>query len=663
MPTKETQFPSLVISQMSRAKQRILSTSAKKSSNWVTLRDTQSFVLSYWLGVACLLQGHPWSPGVVGCFRQLLGNVESCSDYLGLIESCNDLYSQLCEGRTLATLIKGKTRWSRSLIRILRMVYPEGVLHPHPEFNQLLTFLGWLKRVPVFIRSSDEAKDEYLANEARLRSLTFDEARVDQLREIWIEFFGEFRLTRPFLPRHGPGSTADAGRVTAEKWRLNSADCTAHVLLKGPDLEPLVESGSGQRVAKVTFVPKQAGKDRTICMEPAWLMYLQQGVRVQLEKFVSTSKAKDFFLLNDLGQEANRKLCYRAYLEGFSTLDLSAASDSVSWDLIGRISKGTRLYGYLKATRSTQARIGRKVIDLAKFAPMGSALCFLVECMLFTCICELAYRMHYGQPSRGRIDAVSIFGDDIICPSEIYDLVVELLTSFGFVVNEAKSFKTGPYFESCGAEALYGAPILRPRHPRSHLSYDKWGSPEQVGTVTDLANTLLDFGYYTARRCLLKYWEGASIRCGHKSHAFTKCVDWSDTGIRSLHTPSPPLKWDPHLMRSYYEVWEVVVETAATVYDIEQYRCSMLLHGFTVSSAATAACSGTFGLTEYPAGTCSYGTFSHPRKWREKTKGFLLQNSCLIFDELLVLGEITCASVCRTGRLRQRWALKRHYVG
>jgi len=65
-----------------------------------------------------------------------------------------------------------------------------------------------------------------------------------------------------------------------------------------------------------------------------------------------------------------------------------------------------------------------------------------------------------------------VYGDDIIVPSESYDMVSWALECFGFQVNPEKSFSTGPFRESCGTDAFAGTnvrPIFvdRPRSLRA----------------------------------------------------------------------------------------------------------------------------------------------------------------------------------------------------
>lgn len=627
---KETQFPSLVEDSLRRASK--VKPRKYGSRSTTASRDAESFIYSYWLGFTLLLHGRPWQPQVVGQFKQLLNNVLDCSGYLGFIESCSEIRSMLCMTGSTASLSKGKTQWARSLIICINTVFKQPVRHPSRDFNLLMTYLNWLKRVPVFIRPADEAVAEYLENEERLRSLDLSHHYVDLLRSVWIEFFGDFRLKQPFRPRHGSGSTADAGRVASHKWDHLAGDARARILLKAPNLETLFpECGQPRRVAKVVFVPKQAGKDRTICMEPAWLQYLQQGVFDQLRDFLRYGPSRNHFDIHN--QDINRDLCHRAYVEGLSTIDLSNASDSVSWNLIRILAKGTPLYGYLYATRSDTALLRGQLVHLSKFAPMGSALCFPIECMVFTCVLEVAYRIHYGEPSRGHHSGVATYGDDIICPQEIYHLVVDILTSIGFKVNETKSYETGPYFESCGVEYLFGARIETIRHPRASIAPCDEVSPESIGLITDLANSLLDFHAYTTRRILLKSYQDAKVRVGRRVVKFYDLVDWGETGLRPVQPQYGQCAYDPLLQRAYVPGLRVIASPNRSRNDWRHFLCASQFES-------------------------SNGTLTD-RNWSEKGILALLRMG---HYDLLRRGEMETASSCRAGRLHYKLSRTKRYL-
>jgi len=92
------------------------------------------------------------------------------------------------------------------------------------------------------------------------------------------------------------------------------------------------------------------------------------------------------------------------------------------------------------------------------------------------------------------IDDVIVYGDDIIVPAHEYTRVASALKSFGFKVNEKKSFYKGHFRESCGADFFMGYDVsyVKVRQP---LSSTTTRAVETVSTVS-LRNQLAATGLY-----------------------------------------------------------------------------------------------------------------------------------------------------------------------
>jgi hypothetical protein len=124
--------------------------------------------------------------------------------------------------------------------------------------------------------------------------------------------------------------------------------------------------------------------------------------------------------------------------------------------------KWPHLHDAIQSCRSRKADVpGYGVQRLAKFASMGSALCFPIEAMVFTTLAFLGIQRELRIPlTRERVKSFSsmvrVFGDDIIVPSDYVLSVVDELSTFGYKVNIGKSFWTGRFRESCGREYYDG---------------------------------------------------------------------------------------------------------------------------------------------------------------------------------------------------------------
>jgi len=276
------------------------------------------------------------------------------------------------------------------------------------------------------------------------------------------------------IPKHGPGKTADKldgnAKFNQTVWTERLEAHFPHVenlfpsvshFLCGPEID-LLDPGAEVPV-KVTAVPKTLKTPRIIAIEPTCMQYMQQGLmEVIVERIESSDSLSHFVGFSD--QMPNQQMARDGSLSGeLATLDLSEASDRVSNQLVREL---TRYWPHLteavEATRSRRADVpGYGVQRLAKFASMGSALCFPMEAMVFLTIIFRAISKELNTPVtreliKGLEGRVRVYGDDIIIPVEYVHSVVHELQAFGLVVNMNKSFWTGKFRESCGKEYYDG---------------------------------------------------------------------------------------------------------------------------------------------------------------------------------------------------------------
>jgi len=278
-------------------------------------------------------------------------------------------------------------------------------------------------------------------------------------------------------PRHGPGKTADRstgnGKYDNATWytRLEEyfpsgdfriANYGFSEVLQGVTyLEPGAEIPS-----KVVSVPKTLKTPRIIAIEPTCMQYTQQA----LMEVIVDALERDDFLKGAIGftkQEPNQVLArIGSETGGLATIDLSEASDRVSNLLVSRMLKNfPHLSGAVQSCRSTSANIpGYGITPLAKFASMGSALCFPIEAMVFLTVICCGYEQKLNRQLTKNLlsdflGKVRVYGDDIIVPVDCVRFVVDNLELFGFKVNTKKSFWTGKFRESCGKDYYDGSDV------------------------------------------------------------------------------------------------------------------------------------------------------------------------------------------------------------
>lgn len=369
--------------------------------------------------------------------------------------------------------------------------------------HQFFTFMGRtsLKDIP-----NDSVIEDFVLNDEALHSP--DESLSTAINRVLREWLSGFRVAG--LPTHGPGSTADAGRVSLlEKYRHLGSDQMLDYVCHRNGMDPKefspCGSNSWERIAKLQCVPKTALTQRTICMEPATLQYYQQMVRHDLYEFMHENP-KIRRHINLIDQSVNRSGArLGSQLGDLSTIDLSKASDSVTWDLTRKAFAGTTLLPWLYATRSSRVEVRPgEVIRVKKFAPMGSALCFPIECLIFAALCEVAVR-DYGKLCSSHY--YTVYGDDIVIDTNLVPILMSYLELTGFTVNRDKSFTRCHVFafrESCGGEYLGGEDVSPLRIPRRFQGGRMTAHhPDKYQCYVDLANSCYDRGLVGCRRWLI----------------------------------------------------------------------------------------------------------------------------------------------------------------
>jgi len=387
--------------------------------------------------------------------------------------------------------------------------------HDPKGLQNLLTLL----RFPFRSRIRDsrlevKAEEDFISIEGELTpyNLNLDQVSglIKSLNEILKAWLSDFQINLDtFCPRHGTGAVAER-RVKSkyDKYMVLRHHALVDYLLRKAgssetEFLPIIGVNSEHfdegfdHVSVVQFVPKNATKLRTVCKEAATQMYYQKGVQLELYRYISHHKYLKWHIpLQE--QDMSRQACIAASRTGLlCTIDQSAASDRISWDLVKRLFSGTRLLPWLLATRSREFLLpSGKRVTAAKFAPMGSALCFPVMCLTFAAIVEYAKRRAESSAwCRFRIPRSEggrtwlVYGDDIICPTTWAKSVMLIINRLGMKVNVSKSFvdETNPYRESCGVEAWDGhdvTPFLFPR--LGDLSKDP--SAKEFATLKDIAN-------------------------------------------------------------------------------------------------------------------------------------------------------------------------------
>jgi hypothetical protein len=185
-------------------------------------------------------------------------------------------------------------------------------------------------------------------------------------------------------------------------------------------------------------------------------------------------------------QTVNQTLAKAGSVTGdeFATIDLSSASDRITWMLLYEVFP-ERFLNIVQKVLPTHYVWKDGVRQLQSAATMGNSITFWLESVLFAGIAQGAldfvdqYEGEYWVQDGVRL---SVYGDDIIVPAGAAPTVMEFLEKCGFVVNTDKSYfnTEGDFYyrESCGEEYIDGLSVSSIYFPRFPIE----------GTFGDISN-------------------------------------------------------------------------------------------------------------------------------------------------------------------------------
>lgn len=313
--------------------------------------------------------------------------------------------------------------------------------------------------------------------------------------------------------RHGPGAVSERG-MSSYKYEFPTWSERLEVVFPSAEfayanygfwIDDLTHRGGileQETASRLLAVPKTYKGPRLIAAEPLSNQWCQQSIREFLMDRVTATPLRHCISFRDQGR--NGDLARRAsHSKSHWTIDLSSASDRISCFLIERLfRRNDGVLAGLMASRTlfiTQDldRKQPRLLRLRKFSTMGSAVTFPVQTILFSCFAVACTIFAGGARTAGMksiakaAEAVRVFGDDIIVPSDVGPYMVEALEAFGLKVNTSKTFGNGHFRESCGVDAYMGHVVTPIRVNRLPLRT----KPESIASAVDTHNHFLLGGY------------------------------------------------------------------------------------------------------------------------------------------------------------------------
>ena len=317
----------------------------------------------------------------------------------------------------------------------------------------------------------------------------------------WVKWFIGSQPPSLIEGRFGPGATiSDKSGRTTVLHKLSStptltSDATIHL-----DTWAVTKWGiaCNNRGALPSFsrgniffmVNKNAKTKRGCAKEPSINAYYQRGRGVILSKRLSqrglnisrvvdlddsTATLMDRFGIDISGYSRYASATHvqvaraASAADDAATIDERMASDTVAKALV-EWTFPTAWFRDLSSLRSPFTEIEGKMVRLEKFSSMGNGFTFELETILFASICLAV--CPWLTPGKD----LHVFGDDIIVPKESSKVVCLALRACGFLINEKKSFVSGPFRESCGGDFWTGVGVRpyylkkEPNEPQDYIA-------------------------------------------------------------------------------------------------------------------------------------------------------------------------------------------------
>ena len=391
-----------------------------------------------------------------------------------------------------------------------------------------LAYYFYKLELPYAQSTNDNVIRQFTETDADLANLPLysegDQKLLHTARLLIREVVSSVRV-EGFIPRHGPGTVATGEKHWA-KMRFKRFYPTLDEVFTYCDYffsgamdicdnyhKLLCCVPTDTATAKVVLVPKDSRGPRLISCEPVEYQYVQQAVARELVRVIECHKLTRG-RVNFTDQSINQRYAmYGSLGANWVTLDMKDASDRVSLRLVETLFADTHLLKYLLAARSTHTCLpDGKIVRLNKFAPMGSALCFPVEALVFWAL-SVACSIHACQdPVHPRdkrewaLSGVRVYGDDLIMRTEDYGAALQFFPRVGLMFNIQKCCTSGFFRESCGVDAYKGLNVSPVRYrtvwvPRSSAT-------KQLLSSVEMSNHLYSHGYWETA----DYWMQLVVR-------------------------------------------------------------------------------------------------------------------------------------------------------
>lgn len=284
---------------------------------------------------------------------------------------------------------------------------------------------------------------------------------ISWIQRFYTKVFNDFR-EHNIVPRHSTGATIGLPRGSSPVARTLQSEGHRHLssiefeykpgdprtrtkLFSAMYNMPHTE-GTDDFYVEISVVGKNAKIGRVVGKHPSSIMAMQNGFGDYLTEKLSRYCGIDL----PTAQTHHQQLAMENSLtDVFATQDQKNASNNILHVLCKHFLPA-HVMSFLDFITPRVLKIGDDMHHVNMMCPAGNGYIFPFQTMLFWAIVKAV------QHVKGVSHDVWVYGDDVILHGDIYDSVNRVYEAFGLEVNQEKSFKTGPFRESCGGDFLYG---------------------------------------------------------------------------------------------------------------------------------------------------------------------------------------------------------------
>lgn len=298
--------------------------------------------------------------------------------------------------------------------------------------------------------------------------------------------------------------------------------------------------GTDHNHVKISVVPKTAKIGRVIGSPPSSMLAFQCGLGDYFE-----SKLRQHCNIDlSTAQEKHKSLAMEHSLDGpFCTLDQRKASDNILRCLVFNLVP-KEVAAYMDAISPRHLLIGDTMHYTHMLCAAGNGFNTAFQTLLFWVLIKAIQKeVNIRQP-------VYVYGDDVIAHSDVYDSICKVFPLLGLEINQDKSFKAGPFRESCGGDFLYGNNI-RPFYAKN--------VPTNTIDLIRFVNGIRRVGYYNnanvwRSNSIRRFWFRILLLIPKDARLFCP-KHYGDAGINTEHTIlyqfADPIRWDRERTTKY----------------------------------------------------------------------------------------------------------------